>query len=61
MKIHDGLGAITSSLAGNDAMSRAIAGVAGELIAEIANENGAIINLLFKSNCKLISLKLAFR
>ena len=41
MKIHDGLGAITSSLAGNDAMSGAIAGVVGELTAELANENGA--------------------
>jgi hypothetical protein len=28
---------------GNDAMSEAIAGVAGELTAELANENGAII------------------
>ena len=39
--LHAGLGAITSSLTGNDAMSGAIAGVAGELTAEIANENGA--------------------
>jgi len=41
MKIHAGLGAITSSLTKNDAMSGAIAGVAGELTAELANENGA--------------------
>ena len=41
--LHAGLGAITSSLTGNDAMSGAIAGVAGELTAELANENGAII------------------
>jgi len=39
--LHAGLGAITSSLTGNDAMSGAIAGVAGELTAELANENGA--------------------
>jgi hypothetical protein len=41
--LHAGLGAITSSLTGNDAMSGAIAGVAGELTAELANENGADI------------------
>ena len=41
--LHAGLGAITSSLTKNDAMSGAIAGVAGELTAELANENGAII------------------
>ena len=41
--LHAGLGAITSSLTGNDAMSGMIAGVAGELTAELANENGAII------------------
>jgi hypothetical protein len=39
--LHAGLGAITSSLTKNDPMSGAIAGVAGELTAEIANENGA--------------------
>ncbi len=39
--LHAGLGAITSSLTGNDAMSGAIAGVAGELTAELAHENGA--------------------
>ena len=39
--LHAGLGAITSSLTKNDAMSGAIAGVAGELTAELANENGA--------------------
>ena len=38
--LHAGLGAITSSLTKNDAMSGAIAGVAGELTAELANENG---------------------
>ena len=37
--LHAGLGAITSSLTKNDAMSVAIAGVAGELTAELANEN----------------------
>ena len=37
--LHAGLGAITSSLTKNDAMSGAIAGVAGELTAELANEN----------------------
>ena len=39
MKIHAGLGAITSSLTKNDAMSGMIAGVVGELTAELANEN----------------------
>ena len=37
--LHAGLGAITSSLTKNDAMSGMIAGVAGELTAELANEN----------------------
>jgi hypothetical protein len=38
--LHAGLGAITSSLTGNDAVSGAIAGVAGELTAELANKGG---------------------
>ena len=54
--LHAGLGAITSSLTGNDAMSGAIAGVAGELTAEFEPSPFFKQSLPFNLSTKSVSL-----